>query len=370
MKIGILTYHRAHNYGAVLQACALKTFLLKQGHKVELIDYWPIYRKGMYDLFDFSYLSHRIGIFKKIIRTIKHVILFPEKLIRYRKFVNFIESNFNINNKNIFVNGKNVPIGFDVYIFGSDQIWRKNKFNNYNGYDPVYWGRYPINSDVKKISYAASMGVMEIDKSEINFIEKHLKNFDLISVREKKLIELLQPFSNKKIIEVLDPVFLLKYHDWMAIASQNIILPKKYLLFYHLVNSKEATELVNKISERLRLKIIEIKGWVELIRNPFRCKHTVGPNEFIALFAKASFVVTTSFHGTAFSIIFKKQFFTLGMRNNADRVKNLLDKLCISNRYIDDVYDYEDPEDIDYNLVNSLLNKEIKKSACFLKAIN
>lgn len=364
MKIGVLTYHRSHNYGAVLQAYALKTFLLNQGNQVEFIEYWPDYRKGMYDLVDFSFLKEDIAFIRKIKRLLLIILVFPEKLIRYNRFQKFIKYKLQSNNKVKFKTGDEIPGNYDFIIYGSDQIWRYNDFKTFKGFDSVYWGEYPKNT--KKIAYAASMGVMEINEQQKEFIKDHIKNFDLISTREQQLADIIQPFTKKKVEYTLDPVFLLNSNDWLMLSTNNYNPKGKYLLFYNLNYSKDAVSIVKNIAKNLNYRIIEIRGGVKPFNNPFRCKQTVGPESFISLFSNASFVVATSFHGVAFSIIFKKQFFALGMKNNAIRVTSLLEKLNIPERYLKSPVDINSIKEIDYKNVSLLLEREKKKSINFI----
>ncbi len=365
MKIGILTFHRAHNYGAVLQAYALKIFLSNPGNEVKIIDYWPDYRKGMYDLIDWSYYKSNAPLFSKIKRIIINVLCFPENLIRFSRFQNFIKNELRIHSKKNIYNDFILTEKFDLFIFGSDQIWRYNNFKKFQGFDPIYWGKVPVNVVQKKISYAASMGVMEINEKQKDFIKEHLKEFDSISVRESKLKEIIQPLTDKNIFEVLDPVFLLNREQWNKLVSNKKKKTEKYVLFYHLVYSEDADKFAKIISKKLGCKIIEINGNVRPLKNPYKFKQYIGPLNFIELFLNASFVISTSFHGVAFSIIFQKQFYALGMNNNSSRVQNLLAKLGIENRLLTN-YNVIEDKDIDFKRVNSLIELEIEKSKDFI----
>lgn len=369
MKIGIITYHRAHNYGAVLQAYALKKYLTDLGHHVEIIDYWPAYRKGIYDLIDLSFLKSKFTVAQKIRIIIKILIALPEKIIRYNRFRKFIKNYLEVKGKVPYRNGWQIPATFDGYIYGSDQIWRSFNIKTYKGFDPVYWGEFPHNN-VKKMSYAASMGDMELSELQKNLIKTYLKNFNFISVREKQLYELIQPLTNKIVSHVLDPVFLLGDKKWLKICHQKPLIKHKYVLLYNLNYSENAKLVANKMAGSLKCKVIEISGTVLPLRNPNRNKQTIGPKKYIRLFADASFVVSTSFHGVAFSILFKKQFYALGFRNNAARVKSLLNLLGIENRYLTNIKKLFPDVLIDYKQVGFSLEKEKQQSFNFLKSLS
>ena len=370
MKIGIVTFQRAHNYGAVLQGYSLKTFLekLNPGCEVEIIDYWPQYHKAIYDLFNTSFLNDKISIFQKLKRLIKLLLVFPTKLKRVKKFESFIRNNLNLSNNTLITNGSDIQNLYNIIIFGSDQIWRYSDFNNFKGYDPVYWGKYPKSKGIKKIAYAASMGVMEISPIQQTFIKNSISRFDFISVREKELVKIIQQNTNQKVEHVLDPVFLTESNDWLKLANMNEINEKKYVLFYNLNFSQDSIDLANYISKKYNYKIIELNGWVTPFSNPLRQKQSAGPIDFISLFANASFVISTSFHGVAFSLIFEKQFYSLGMANNSKRVTSLLEDLNLGDRYLKKMEIIDIKKRIDYSLVNKKLEELKNRSIKLLKS--
>jgi polysaccharide pyruvyl transferase WcaK-like protein len=226
----------------------------------------------------------------------------------------------------------------DLYITGSDQVWRYNNFSKFKGFDPVYWGKYPEVTAGKKCCYAASMGVLQqgIDDS---FIKKNILNFDTISVRETALKIYLGQLTNNNIITVIDPVLLLNRNEWCSLFNNRKPKKKKYILFYQLNKSSNAYALVKYIAKKNNLKVIELKGGVSPFYNPLKAKQTAGPIQFVKLFANAEYIVSTSFHGVVFSIVFEKQFFALGFGNNSDRVRNLLEQLNIEDRYINEQND-------------------------------
>jgi len=371
MKVGILTYHRSYNYGAALQAYALKTYIESYGHEVEFVDYWPNYRRGMYDLFNFNHFKKDVTL-KNILYgcfdLVKDVIYFFPKLIRYKKFQKFIETNLSvISSRESFREGAQIPDIYDIYIFGSDQIWRYGEFALASGFDPVYWGEFPINAKGKKVAYAASMGVMELDDNKIEFIIEKINNFNAISVREQQLKEIIDPLFNKPVYQVLDPVFLLEKEIWVENASKDFKTPEKYVLLYNIKHKKKLYNYSKNIASSMNNKLIEISGSINFKRYFLKSsKQTIGPKEFIKLIENAELVISSSFHGVAFSLVFNKQFYALEMGNNAERVKSLLRTLGIEDRYI--TYDKRSDlkEQINYEHVNTILKKEKEDSKKYL----
>jgi hypothetical protein len=366
MNIGILTFHRAYNYGAILQAYALKTHLDSLGHQAELIDYWPEYRKGQYGYLNTPYFQLKKPLWKKIIRIILDLLEYPFKRVKYTHFVRFINTNLGIDDKNTITKAEHIPSGYDLYVYGSDQIWRYNNFVGSKGFDWVFWGKYPA-TDSLKITYAASMGKMEFPDEDIHLIKDQLKNFVSISVREKALKKLIQPLTSKQVYQVLDPVFLLEKEKWELFISKSKKRPSNYILLYDLFQSPTTKILARKLASRHNCEIVEITGEIILSKLFSNSEQTCGPIEFLNLIYFADSVVSSSFHGVAFSLIFKKQFFALGMKNNSERVTSLLNSLAISERYLDDIKSDEFfYKDIDYQSVDEKLDNLRLNSNMFL----
>lgn len=188
MKIGILTYHRSHNYGALLQAIALRHVLTGLGHDAYFIDYWPEYHADMYKLFS-SIEFHSYSLFGKIKYIVKTAILSRNKIKRIKSFNRFIDR---------FITPHSLPTteSFDIIIYGSDQIWRKQPRIGYH-FNPVYFGDNQFEAK-KHITYAASMGnIKDLSPADEETIQKWLRHFSFISVRETDLQKNFQRLVSK-----------------------------------------------------------------------------------------------------------------------------------------------------------------------------
>ncbi|CCX66878.1 putative uncharacterized protein [Prevotella sp. CAG:1058] len=321
MKLGILTFHCAHNYGAVLQCYALQETLKKMGHDVEIIDYRPKFLINVYKWF----IPRRFIHFNvnKIIRELS--------ILRYRKqrycgFCRFMDKFYNIGSKiNDNINK------YETIIIGSDQIWNL-QLTRKEG--KPYWGEIPYYKG-NIIVYGASMEDMNLTSQQELFISGALKRFSLISVREKQLSKFLEKYTNKIVPVVVDPTFLLPVEMWSKIA----IIPSntdKYLLVYQVRNNNKTKQISELIAKQLNLKIIMLSAKVDA-DNSELCVGA-SPQQFLGLFKNASFVVSASFHGTVFSILFKKQFFSIKIGDGKDdRVESLLSILGLENRLISDI---------------------------------
>lgn len=367
MKIGIVTYHRSHNYGALMQAYALKNYLISLGHDASFVDYWPSYRNNQYKNFSpfvrSGSLAKKISLFP--IKLIEEAVTFVPRFLRTRRFDFFIKNKI-LNNSYDFEQEEK----YDYYIFGSDQIWRHNKLPNFNGFDYFYFGEGSQFSG-EKIAYAASMGVNAIDSltsDEISKVKELLLKFKSISVREYDLSSSLKSAVDLSTSVVLDPVFLLNQNEWQALVSEVTTPKKKYILLYNLTGSQRAKALSKIASEKLNYEIIEIVG--HLNRNIFlkNTRAVVGPMQFLSLIMNSEFVISSSFHGVAFSIVFRKQFYSLGIGKNSSRVKSLLNIIGINERYIEDSTELDKLsfDMIDYGSVTTKLDEKINFSKDFL----
>ena len=370
MKIGILTFHRAINYGAFLQCYSTKRFLESKGHSVNFVDYWPIAHANTYKPFTFSLFKvYRHNLLYAFKRFFLSLLCLPRAYKRYNKMRLLVMTHFNLPKQPQFIIKEQLSnVRYDAIIYGSDQIWWKSVIPDYEGFDDVYWGDF-TKSDIK-IAFAASMGVLNVNNDDTRYIRKHLQNFSSISVRELELMHLLRAKTDRRIDIVLDPVFLADDKIWEACISKKTSVSGQYILYYNLMKSEESDRFVEKLSKQLSFQVIEITGRVEPFKMGNRYVQTADAFDFLSYIYNSSYVVSTSFHGTAFSIIFNKQFYALGMGENSGRVKSLLDQLGLSKRLVSNI-DSIETEPIDYNIVNGILCELRKQSRLFIeKSLN
>ena len=354
MKIGILTFHCAHNYGAVLQCYATQEFLRSKGQEVEIINYRPSYLLRPYRLFDKGYITR--GGFKRLLKNIvQESIIFPTRYTRWKVFQRFINKRLSLSKP--FSDLSSVPDVYDAYIVGSDQVWNPNITC---GFDDVYFCNFPFQKGNKKyISYAASMESKELSDTSKLFYRTKLKNFDAISVREKNLQELLSPLSNVPIQHVLDPTLMISRDVWNRFVTTSIPTEKYVLVYGHQEHTKKFAE---EIAKQLSAKVVVIGSWVTYYNMDEY--NEAAPEDFVYLIRNAACVVTTSFHGTAFSIVLNRPFYTLSQGGNT-RSLSLLRELGLQDRMIDTD---RVPQfvGIDYNIVNQKLDVLRKESELFL----
>ena len=361
MRIGILTFHRAVNYGAFLQAFALKRHLETLGHQVEIVDYWPEGHADGYRLFPHSWKNRP---FKGKIKFLVSLALrYTRAKKRIDKMRELVKRHFNQDEEVRYQRAEALrELTYDCVVYGSDQIWWKSTIPGYSGFDPAYWGEY-VPETVKKVAYAPSMGIIDLTDADKEQIRKWLCNFDALSVRETGLYEAIRCLTDKEISVVLDPVFLLSKEEWSQYCRP--VKRAKYILYYNLIASKEADALVERLEKEWRYDVVEVNGAVRPMKIGKRYVQTADAIDFISLIRNAELVVTSSFHGTAFSLIFEKQFYAIGMGKRSGRVESLLQRLGIVDRLIKDIVHLPN-SNIDYFKLASLLDSQVLHSKKFL----
>lgn len=361
MKIGILTFHRAFNYGALLQCFALSKYLRMKGCNVEIIDYFPTYFRKSYSLSPPNIFRGKIGI-EQLAKLFEYFFTIRIKTRRYSSFKRFYK--YLLLSKQQF-NEKTLDLSaYDIVIWGSDQVWNPKLTHN----DKNFIGDIKKYHNQRFVAYAVST-MLYHDHEEAEFYKTVLRNYDMISVREKSLNDYLNCLSNKSSQLVLDPVFLLNEQQWKSIAHKPNV-KKRYLLLYTVPTHPRLKEITQKIAEEKCLEVIELAANVKM-RSDFRCDYTASPLDFLGYFLHADYIVTTSFHGTAFSVIFRKQFVTVLLGSVVDeRALNLLSSFGLDNRTIsvNDSFESFKP-DFDYQEIEEKIESLRNISRTFLLSI-
>lgn len=310
MKIGILTYVRSHNYGALLQAIALREVLTRLGNKITFIDYFPDYHQKMYVIPDVP----KKMLFRHPRNYIRLLLNNICQRIRKRNFHGFQK-------KYIVPYLSSLEEQYDVVIYGSDQIWRKQPF--IDSYNPIYFGKSDIQAK-KHISYAASADKAPSSDEDKKEFSKLLSHLDKISVREQWLADAVKEMGYHADV-VLDPTLLLNASDWERIVNIPKYFGKKYVLFYDLLpNSFDKHEVLNFAQAR-NLELITIVGTAYFTKDS-SVKTTIGPERFLSFVKNAEYVLTSSFHGLVFSLIFNVPVFA-AFSKNSQRAEALLESI-------------------------------------------
>lgn len=321
MKIGILTYHRTLNYGACLQAVATRVVLERMGHEVYYIDYWPDYHREKYQLFP-KKKFRKFNILQKVKFLLKLLKHYKSQKRRIENFELFFRTY-------IYPYCRPVDDSYDVVVYGSDQIWRKQR--ELGTYNPFYFGQNDIKAG-RHVSYAASMGILPNKDSEKIVVKELVSHLDKISVRENNLRQMLLSLGIENVLLSLDPTLLLSSEEWDNYLPTKAYTGEKYALIYLLNSDSFDMKAVRKFAENRRLKLIVLNGYANS-RNTDKNITSASPLDFIRLIKNAEYVFSASFHGLAFAIIYGKQVFA-SFKSNAGRAESLLNQLGMSDRLI------------------------------------
>lgn len=305
MKTGILTFHFARNYGAVLQCYALQEFLRSRGHSVDVLDYRPAKVADGYKVLDLRRCLGRTPA-KFIRKTRTEIENIQIRKGRYAAFESFLQSHLNL--------AKPQDNGYGAVICGSDQIWNTDICG---GFDPYYWGDVPKGWNGKLFSYAASL---ENCTPDLVVAQEKLRNFALASVREKSAARTLE----QDLPVCCDPVFLMGRDFWEKLAEESAIsVGKPYLFVYQVRYSEQFLGRARDLAASRGLELVCLSAKVE--KENTLSVAQAGPADFVKLIRDASVVMTNSFHGTALSMILEKEYFSPRMDDGKDsRVENLL----------------------------------------------
>ena len=316
-KVGILTIFSVYNYGAMLQAYALCKFLNNSGIKAEIINYRSYFIMRNYSFFlKDLFIDPRNAIgaliqgilknrqFKKFKEFQSEYI--PTSLIKYRNSTDLKEHNY------------------DTLITGSDQIWNPD----ITGFDFNYLVGFDTNKNVKKIAYSSSFGLSKISVEWEKSIKQELCKFTKIMLREQSACEVVSSLiPDAPVSTVLDPVFLLDTCFWRSLANEQYTPIKKYLLVYALETNPDIQKNALSLAKEFDLMIVAIHPFAKCVDFADLTINFCGPLEFLSLVDSAEYVVTNSFHGVAYSIIFNKKLCCIPHKTTGVRMLDLLEKI-------------------------------------------
>lgn len=369
-KIGLITFHGSINYGVYLQAYALQSVIESFNNHAEIIDYNVfVENKKRISLkvwtSRFLHLGQSWTVIKKKCfnaskKSKERILKFDRFKERYMHLTLPCSSFSDLK--------KDYSNRYSAIVCGSDQIWNPN----YTEANPVYFLDF-TGDGVKRVAYAPSFGVATIDDGFSRFYQDYkyyLERFDALSVREESGRTIVKYLIGIEPIVVCDPTMLITKNKWLSIADQNVGEGAKYCLLYLLGENPEYIEMAKSLSQSIR--VINIPMTNLLLNLNGVEQNYAAPDEFLALISKAEFIVTDSFHGTAFSIIMQKRFVTLKRTDTKyslnSRIENLLNKCGLSgnNRNARDV-SLVSINDVDYESVSRRLLPWINQSKSYLR---
>lgn len=371
MRIAIITFHRAYNYGAVLQCYALYHSLKELGHECYVLDYWPKYFYNQYYVHsDFSLTHPPVKTWINHMR-IKKVL--DKRNKGFEKFLdNFLEL-FSVD-----VDDGRISLGsntFDLYITGSDQVWNDRCAR----FDRNYFLDFPSAKESNRASYAASFGLKKIPEDLREEYKSRLNGFKAYSVRENDGKDILEDLIGVTASVNCDPTLLLGQHDWNNVASTDADLSTPFVLGYYVTKTNELQKQAYAYAKKngYKLVVLPCNMSIDVMTGKndksFDAKLylNASPIDFLNLFKNASYVFTNSFHGTVFSLLYHKQFCSQiklegNKRNN--RALNLLHQVgLIPSNFCDDAFNTD--MNTEWNLVDRNIEMLRREGLNYLSSI-
>lgn len=360
-KVGIITYHFARNYGAVLQCYALREYLEKAGYNAKVINAVSKIQEKNNSLF-----SKKNGI-KNVIVNIVLLPFIKQRIKKENGFADFVENYIPHTEK--VVNKEELKKlvdkeNYQAIITGSDQVWNTHIFD----FDEMFF--YPFETSATKVGYSVSIGESSYD--DIKVYSEYASAFKFVGLREKGAKEKVEKICGHSVVDTVDPVLLLTREDWGEFVDLNSPLAnEKYLLCYLIDKKpiKQNMEIAERIAKERNLKIKYI--WMHLEKESFKNNfiNDASPVEFLNYMYFSSAVMTDGYHGTVFSTIFNKPMYSvINNRQSTDsRIKDYLTLIGLERRIL-----YGDSlvipmEEIDYKDIDPRIRNVANSSKEFLK---
>lgn len=361
--VGILTFHCADNFGAMLQAYGLLTWLSRDGFDAFIVNYVPPFLRGREWLFPYIPVGNRkerrnisYNLFKRNIRLGKDWWMRRRRMQKFR--IEYLTKGSRAFYRVKMLSG----LKANLLIVGSDQIWNPDITF---GLRPAYFGAFANKYIRKTVAYAASFGHDTLPETADLEFSKLLASVQELSMREKGAAEYVETHFQRKAAYAIDPTFLLNAGEWHAIEDK----PRErgYILYYETEYSEPLRNAACRLARKKKLKVIELtiernkQGW------PFQIVHTAGPAQFLGYIAAAEYVFTNSFHGLAFSIIFHKQFYICNHSTVRARIENLLEETGLTRRMEKEDFFPDFGEAVEWEQVERRLLVYRERSVKFLR---
>lgn len=365
-KIGLLTFHASHNCGSMLQTFALQSILQDLGYNVEIINFSNTNQKKLYSIF---YENNNLKNILKNVILFFHINKIKNTNLEYQKF---IYDNFNLS-ENSFERTNELKedlFDYNIYVCGSDQIWNTVICDG----DDAYF--LPFVKKHLKIAYAPSFGAKNPKKfkKEYQKYAQFIASFDFVSVRENNGQKWIKDLTGIDVPIVLDPTLVVNKEKYTLIECP-LQLPEKYIFYYAPGYMKDITKFVQKVAKKYNLPVVVFNSKQFYVKGlnlkRFIIPKLENPSTYLWLIKNAQIVFTTSYHGTIFSTIYRKVFWTLkntDMFEDDDRVRTLVNQLGMESRVILPLFDKEFNylENPDYEKYEKKLDVLVCESKQFL----
>lgn len=368
MKAGIITFANAHNYGALLQAYASQKYLEKLGVEAHVINFRPDAIDDVYRLYKAKPTKSKIRkYFRKAKAYINTHTKNKWKIERHENFETFINSTLNVTEAYKTHKAlKKAELDYDILFAGSDQIWNTDLTK---GFEPAYFLDFGKKEAVR-VAYAASLGREDIDREYEKEYRKYLKNFNYISVREKRMVSVFQPLTKKEVVVTVDPTLLIDKEDYDNLKLESKYQNEEYIYVHFIGKDEKVIEIAEEMSKKTGLPVLH--NWPERIfEKELDWHYCERPEQIISVVENAKMVVSNSFHLTVLSIIYHKSFITIPHKKRPERMVNLLQMVDLEKHLVEDIRIMPEEEEliIDWNHVDARIEQNRKQSELFVEKV-
>ena len=357
MKVSVITLHSVCNYGTQLQAFATQEKLKEYFENVEFVDYRrkDTYGIGLVKTFSKGNIFRAISILPTILYWRKIFLGFQKRYLNIAKPRHLTDTSIN-----------SIQTDSDAYIVGSDQVWNTG-WNK--GIIPTMYLEF-VSDEIPKYSYSSSFGKQQLSEEEIIEVKKYIERFKYISVRENSGVSIIRDqLKFEKVCKIIDPTLVMTPDFWRKYSGKRKI-KEKYILIYNLNRSKEFDKYAEKISKKTGYKLYRFcTRFDQILRNG---KSLIIPEifDFINYVDNAEYVLTDSFHATAFSINMNTEPICVYPNNYSNRISEFLELVHAEDRHAINYDDFNVLEKkTDFNKTDEILNKERNKANAYLDSI-
>lgn len=360
MKVDFITRHAIPNYGSILQTYATQKVLNKLGCDSEVINYIRLDETAK------NTIKTNCGIegsgIKSKIKKLGYIILQgPNVKHMHKKFSKFRKIYLQQTDKeynSVEELKKDLPKA-DVYCTGSDQVWAKIGGASY---DEAYFLNF-VPDGKRCMAYAASLGKSQIDKELEKKLPSLLKKYETILVRENTAEQIIKEKGFENVKQVLDPTLLLDSNEWSELAEKTKLDGKEYILVYQLHHNKQMENYLKELKKHTKLPIYRVHPSFYYGLKPGKFIYLPTPGQYISYIKNAKYIVTDSFHGTVFSLIFNKNFVDILPGETSTRIESILKLVGQEGRIIKDFNNFSWLENnIQYEEINKIIKEEREKS--------
>lgn len=359
--IGLITFHWADDYGGMLQAYALKSYLSKH-ENVKIVPYFPKRLRSRYTLIKTDSPYN----FKMSLESMLRVKDFSLRAKRRFKMISFRKRY--LTDEGSFSDARLIPTynkSISKYVVGSDQIWNPEITEGLDdGYFCTFKGE--ASGQIKCIAYAASIGSERLDSEYDVPLRERLENFDTVSVREGNIAPYISDLYVREVYTVLDPVFLRDKTEWEALLNKKPNC-KPYILVHYTERNMDLIDYAKALAEKKGLEIrLFRQEYPEYWSDSVHFMSGSGPLEFLSYIRDAQYVITNSFHALAFSLIFQRQLAAFAHSDKNARLNMLLSTAGLTNRIVDNPDTFDIDSKIDWDSTQRSLSAQIEYSKRFI----